>query len=194
MWKTITGNLYKGVQIQIWCNIAAAVFALIGVLTIAGDIASGDLFGALVWDTWDTLGLIANLGAIYGFWVFFSNLKPWQAIVAQEDAKAVGNIYTATLLQMIAIVLTYIPFVGLVAGILNIIAWVMLLIAYSNLKNSATFPAKEGAGKIFTAMILSVVGAIIAWIPIIGLIGSFLAIVALVMTLNGWKAIANAEA
>lgn len=194
MWKTITGNLYKGVQIQIWCNIAAAVFALIGVLTIAGDIASGDLFGALVWDTWDTLGLIANLGAIYGFWVFFSNLKPWQAIVAQEDAKAVGNIYTATLLQMIAIVLTYIPFVGLIAGILNIIAWVMLLIAYSNLKNSATFPAKEGAGKIFTAMILSVVGAIIAWIPIIGLIGSFLAIVALVMTLNGWKAIANAEA
>ena len=194
MWKTITGNLYKGVQIQIWCNIAAAVFALIGVLTIASDIASGDLFGALVWDTWDTLGLIANLGAIYGFWVFFSNLKPWQAIVAQEDAKAVGNIYTATLLQMIAIVLTYIPFVNLVAGILNIIAWVMLLIAYSNLKNSATFPAKEGAGKIFTAMILSVVGAIIAWIPLIGFIGSFLAIVALVMTLNGWKAIANAEA
>ena len=194
MWKTVTGNLYKGVQIQIWCNIAAAVFAFIGVLSAIGDMASGDIFGAIVWDVWDYLGLIASIGALYGFWVFFSNIKPWQAIVAGEDAKAIGNIYTATLLQMIAIVLGFIPFLGLVGGILNIIAWFMLLMAYSSLKNSNTFPAKEGAGKIFTAMILSLVGAIIAWIPFIGFIGRILAIVALVMTLNGWKAIANAEA
>ena len=38
-----------------------------------------------------------------------------------------------------------------------------------------------------------VVGAIIGWIPVIGIIGSILSIIALVMTLNGWKLIAQSE-
>lgn len=194
-WKTVTGNLYKGVLIQVWCNIAVTIFAFIGALSALGDLASGDLFGAVAWGFWDYMEFIASIGAIYGFIVFFTNLNPWKALVAPEDAKAVDNIYTATILQMVAIILAFIPFLGLIGGILNIIAWIMLLIAYSNLKNSATFPAgaKQGASKIFTAMILSVVGAVIAWIPFIGIIGSILAIIALFMTLGGWKCIANSE-
>ena len=195
MWKTVTGNLYKGVQIQIFCNIAVTIFAFISAISDLGDLASGDLAGAVTWGFWDFMELAASIGAIYGFWIFFSNIKPWQAIVANEDKSAVGNLYTATLLQMIAIVLGFIPFVGIVGVILNFVAWILLLMAYSRLKGSATFPvaAKAGAGKIFTAMILNLVGAIIGWIPVIGIIGSILSIIALVMTLNGWKLIAQSE-
>lgn len=194
-WKTVTGNLYKGVLIQVWCNIAAAIFAFIAVISAVGDLASGDLFGAVAWGFWDWMELAASIGALYGFWVFFSNINPWKALVANEDAKAVGNIYTATMLQMIAIVLAFIPFVGIVGIILNIVAWFMLLLAYSNLKNSATFPAgaKQGASKIFTAMILNLIALVIGWIPIIGIIGSILSIIAFFMTLSGWKCIANSE-
>lgn len=194
-WKTVTGNLYKGVLIQVWCNIAAAIFAFIAVISAVGDLASGDLFGAVAWGFWDWMELAASIGALYGFWVFFSNINPWKALVANEDAKTVGNIYTATMLQMIAIVLAFIPFVGIVGIILNIVAWFMLLLAYSNLKNSATFPAgaKQGASKIFTAMILNLIALVIGWIPIIGIIGSILSIIAFFMTLSGWKCIANSE-
>ena len=194
-WKTVTGNLYKGVLIQVWCNIAAAIFAFIAVISAVGDLASGDLFGAVVWGFWDWMELVASIGALYGFWVFFSNINPWKALVANEDAKAVGNIYTATMLQMIAIVLAFIPFVGIVGVILNIVAWFMLLLAYSNRKNSATLPAgaKQSASKIFTAMILNLIALVIGWIPLIGIIGSILSIVAFFMTLSGWKCIANSE-
>lgn len=194
-WKTVTGNLYKGVLIQVWCNIAAAIFAFIAAISAVGDLASGDLFGAVAWGFWDWMELAASIGALYGFWVFFSNINPWKALVANEDAKAVGNIYTATMLQMIAIVLAFIPFVGIVGVILDIVAWFMLLLAYSSLKNSATFPAgaKQGASKIFTAMILNLIALVIGWIPLIGIIGSILSIIALFMTLSGWKCIANSE-
>ncbi len=194
-WASVTANLYKGVLIQVWCNIAVAVFAFIGALSAVGDMANGDLFGAVAWGFWDYMELAASLGAIYGFWVFFSNINPWKEIVNPADAKAIGSIYTATLLQIIAIVLAFIPFVGIVGVILSLVAWILLLLAYSNLKNSTTFPtaAREGAGKIFTAMILNLVGAVIAWIPFVGIIGSILSIVALVMTLNGWKLISEAE-
>ena len=127
------------------------------------------------------------------FWIFFSNLKPWQALLAGNDSKAVGRIYTATILQIVAIVLGFIPFIGLIGSILNLVAWIMLLLAYSDLKKSSTFPASEGAGKIFTAMILNLVAAIICWIPVINLIGTILCIVALIMTLNGWKLIAGSN-
>ena len=194
-WKTITGNLYKGVQIQIYCNIAVAVFAVIAFFATIGDLAKGDIFGAVTWGFWDYMDFFASIGAIYGFWIFFSNIKPWQAICAEGDAKTIGSIYTATILQMIGILLGFIPFIGIIGAILNIVAWVMLLMAYSNLKNSSTFPtkAKEGSEKIYTAMILSLAGAIIGWIPFIGFIGGILSICALVMTIKGWKLIAEAE-
>lgn len=194
-WASVTGNLYKGVLIQVLCNIAVAIFAFIGGLSAFGDLANGDFAGAVTWGFWDYMELAASIGAIYGFWMFFSNLNPWKRLADPADAKAISSIYIATLLQIIAIIFSFIPFVGIVGTILSIVAWVMLLLAYSNLKNSATFPemARAGAGKIFTAMILNLVGLVICWIPIIGFISVILSIFALVFTLNGWKLISKAE-
>ena len=31
-WASVTGNLYKGVLIQVLCNIAVAIFAFFGIL------------------------------------------------------------------------------------------------------------------------------------------------------------------
>lgn len=190
-WKNVTENLYKGVKIQILCNIAAVVFGALAGLSNVTSFASGEF--SLGWGIWDYLELAASIGAIYGFWIFFSNLKPWQALLTGNDSKAVGRIYTATILQIVAIVLGFIPFLGIIGSILNIVAWILLLLAYSDLKNSSTFPASKGAGKIFTAMILNLVAAIIGWIPVINLIGTILSIVALIMTLNGWKLIAGSN-
>lgn len=189
-WAAVAGNLYKGVLIQTCCGIAASVFGIIAFLTFdLEDLLTGG------WNIWNYLELFAGLGSLYGFFLFFTNLNPWKELVAEEDAKAIGSIYTATILQMVAVVLAFIPVIGLIGSILSIVAWVLLLLAYSKLKDSATFPAKakEGANKIFIAMIVSIVSAVIAIIPVIGLIGLIGSIVALIFTLQGWKLIAEGE-
>lgn len=94
-WKTVTGNLYKGVLIQVWCNIAAAIFAFIAVISAVGDLASGDLFGAVVWGFWDWMELVASIGALYGFWVFFSNINPWKVGSASQILSRHNRIETS---------------------------------------------------------------------------------------------------
>lgn len=191
-WSTVTGNLYKGILIQVCCNIAAVIF---GWLASANDAAGLFSMQAPSWGFWDFLELAANIGAIYGFWVFFANLKPWKALANENDAKPIGSIYTATMLQIVAIVIGFIPLIGFFGIILNIVAWILLLMAYNNLKVSTTFPAtaKDGANKLFLAMIISLVGAILSIIPLIGIIGDILAIAAFFMNLQGWSLIAKSE-
>lgn len=191
-WSTVTGNLYKGILIQVCCNIAAVIF---GWIASANDAAGLFSMEAPSWGFWDFMELAANVGAIYGFWFFFSNLNPWKALANENDAKSIGSIYTATILQIAAIIVGFIPFLGIVGTILNIVAWILLLMAYNNLKVSTTFPAtaKDGANKLFLAMIIALVGAVLSIIPIIGIIGAIMAIVAFIMNLMGWSLIAKSE-
>lgn len=194
-WSTVTGNLYKGVMIQTWCNIAAAVFAIIALITTIGDILDGNFFSAVEWGFWDYMEVIAVLGGLYGFYLFFINLKPWKELVDPNDASSIESIYTATILQIIGAILGFIPFIGLIGAIFQIVAWFLLLSAYSKLKNSTTFPeaAKEGTAKIHTAMLINLVAAILGIIPVINIIALGLSIYALYLTLKGWKEVADAE-
>jgi cellulose synthase/poly-beta-1,6-N-acetylglucosamine synthase-like glycosyltransferase len=72
---------------------------------------------------------------------------------------------------------------------------------YSALKNSATFPtaAREGAGKIFNAIIISLIGGFVAGIfillvPVISIIAYAAVIYAWILQLQGWALIAKSEA
>ncbi|MBQ3243413.1 MAG: hypothetical protein IJB01_02285 [Bacteroidaceae bacterium] len=194
-WSTVTGNLYQGVMIQTWCNIAAAIFAIFALFSNIGDLMSGNIFGALEWGFWDYMEILATLGSLYGFYLFFTNLRPWKELVDPMDASTIESIYTATILQIIAVVLSFIPLIGLIGLILQIVAWVLLLMAYSKLKYSTTFPAeaKEGAAKIHKAMLFSLIAAILSIIPVINLLGLVLSIFALYLTLKGWEEISKAE-
>lgn len=97
---------------------------------------------------------------------------------------------------IVGAIVACIPLLGFVGGILNLIAWILLLIAYSNLKNSMTLPegARRGMSKLFTAMILGIIGWVVGLIPLVGgVIETILEIVAFFIVLSGWKCVSESE-
>ena len=93
---------------------------------------------------------------------------------------------------VIKVLLGWIPLIGLVLGIIigiaNIIAFIIEFIGYGNLKRCATvgLEGQAGAGKLRTSMILVIVAFIIGLIPVIGLVGGLLTIIALWFVFKGW--------
>ena len=199
-WKQTTANLYKAVLIYTVAGIASSVFSFILAITAtasviaalsSGEVSTGGL------GLWSLLNIAATVAIVYGYWLFIKSLDLFKGMVDPLDAPRIGSIRTATILSLVGVVLACIPLIGIVGGIINLVAWIMLLIAYSNLKDSATFPegARKGASKIFVAMILGVIGWGVGWIPIVGsVIALILSIVAFCMILTGWKCIADSEA
>ena len=199
-WKQTTANLYKAVLIYTVAGIASSVFSFILAITAtasviaalsSGEVSTGGL------GLWSLLNIAATVAIVYGYWLFIKSLDLFKGMVAPLDAPRIGSIRTATILSLVGVVLACIPLIGIVGGIINLVAWIMLLIAYSNLKDSAPFPegARKGASKIFVAMILGVIGWVVGWIPIVGsVIALILSIVAFFMILTGWKCIADSEA
>ena len=133
---------------------------------------------------------------MYGYWLFIKSLDIFKGQVNVVDAPRIGSIRTATILSIVGVIVAVIPVISFVGGILNLIAWILLLLAYSGLKNSVTFPegARRGASKLFLAMILGIIGWVIGLIPLIGsAIETILEIVAFFMVLSGWKCISQSE-
>lgn len=196
-WKQTTANLYKAVQIFTWSGIAYSVFNFFADM---GDVA--DTFSSIMsgqsssFGFWDALVIIAAIAIIYGYWLFIKSLDIFKGQVNAADSSKVQSIRTSTLLMIIGTVLCVIPFLGLIGGIINLIAWIMLLMAYMNLKQSATFPqkAREGASKLFVAMLLNLIGWVIGLIPIIGgIVKLVLAVIAFFMVLKGWRMISESD-
>ena len=198
-WKQTTADLYKAVMIYTFAAIAASIFGFIGtigsaasaVASFAGGNLSGGGFGI-----WDILEILATVAVIYGYWLFIKSLDIFKQLVNPADAPRIGSIRTATILSIVGAIVACIPVIGFVGGILNLIAWILLLIAYANLKNSVTFPegARRGMSKLFTAMILGIIGWVIGLIPLVGgIIETILEIVAFVNVLLGWKNVSMSE-
>lgn len=198
-WKQTTANLYKAVMIYTFAAIAAAIFGFIGSLGSAAsafaDLAEGNLPGG-GFGFWDVLEIVATVALIYGYWLFIKSLDIFKGLVNPADAPRIGSIRTATILSIVGAIVACIPLLGLVGGIVNLIAWILLLIAYSNLKNSTTLPegARRGMSKLFTAMILGIIGWVIGLIPLVGgAIETILEIVAFFIVLSGWKSVSESE-
>ena len=145
---------------------------------------------------WDALEILATVALVYGYWLFIKSLDIFKGQVNPADAPRIGSIRTATIFSIVGAIVACIPLLGFVGGILNLIAWILLLIAYSNLKNSMTLPegARRGMSKLFTAMILGIIGWVVGLIPLVGgVIETILEIVAFFIVLSGWKCVSESE-
>lgn len=198
-WKQTTADLYKAVKIYTFAAIAATIFGFIGSIGNAASalasLAEGNLSGG-GFGFWDALEILATVALVYGYWLFIKSLDIFKGQVNPADAPRIGSIRTATILSIVGAIVACIPLLGFVGGILNLIAWILLLIAYSNLKNSMTLPegARRGMSKLFTAMILGIIGWVVGIIPLVGgVIETILEIVAFFIVLSGWKCVSESE-
>ena len=198
LWKEATGWLYKSVLIYSLAGIVGGVLAVIAAFAMMGSALEGDIFGAAESaDALDTIAMIVNIVVLGGYALFFVYAGKFRELLSGDDANAAGSLRTAHLLLAVGTLLCIlpIPFVEYIAGIIDLIAWFMLLSAYGKLMNSTSLPELAAAGmkKLRKAMLLSVIGAIIAFIPFIGFVGGILTLIAFFMTLKGWSMVAKSE-
>ena len=134
---------------------------------------------------------------IAGYVIFFLAVKDLKNITEGEDRNAFNKVYLSIIFDILAAVFGMIPGVRWLGGILAIVSCVLLLMAYSSLKNSATIGqlspvAVAGFKQLFTAEVLVAAGIVIGWIPLVGgVVGGILKAVAWVLVLLGWKKVAT---
>lgn len=181
-WKSTTKQIYTGVMLYSICGMVAG---LVGVLAF--------FLGGF----WGVLSIVVTLAIIVGYILYFLGLRNFKNVVKAPDAPVVNKLYTAVILIIIGYVLGFIPVAGsIIAGILNLIAFIMMLVAYNKLKKSETFPelARKGASMLFSAMILALIAVVLGIIPLVGtIIAAILNIISFILVLLGWKKVADAD-
>jgi uncharacterized membrane protein len=197
-WSKTTTAIYNGILLY---SIAGLLHAIVDPIA---DLAEGaSMFAAFAGagsgSEADGLTTFANLllaGIIGGYILFFNGLTSFARILDAGDSTAVGKIRTGVILGLIATAIGFIPLTGIICGIINIIAFFMMLTAYSTLKNSPTFPpaARGGAGNLYTSQILLIVGVVLGWIPLIGgVFEAIIKVIAFIMVLIGWSTIRKVQ-
>ena len=172
-----------------WNRTTEAIYKNVMLFAIAGIVAS--VFGMIPGLGW--LGKICNFCVVAGYIAFYLRLNDMELLADPNDAPAVNKLCLGTLLYILGIMLTEIPVAGWILGpICFIVSFVFMLLGYSTLKKSETFPGREGMNLLFIAMIIAVVGAVINLIPLAGkIIANILYIVMFVLVLLGWKKVAT---
>ncbi|MDR3094629.1 MAG: hypothetical protein LBU62_08335 [Bacteroidales bacterium] len=195
-WSLQTGKIFRGILLA---SLAGIVYSIvdpieswIGAADMLSSFGGGGGVGGSGILSFISYALMA--GIIIGYVLILMGLGGFKEVLDGSDSAAVGRLRIGFILGIIAIGVDFIPLLGWAAGVLNIIAFVLLLLGYSALKSSATFPtqARSGASTLFVAAILMVVGEVLDYIPIIGdFISAVLSLVAFILVLVGWNKIKN---
>jgi hypothetical protein len=189
LWTKTTTQIFTGVVIwqlgSVIYNIAEPIINFAGNLQ---KVASG---GSSI----GTLGTVMELVVIGGYILFLLGIISFVKILDDSDAQAMRKVRNGIFLGIAAsiCVMIYIP---IVPAVLNIIGFILMLIGYSALRKSATFPqnARKGAGRLKASMIWLIVGFALGLIPLAG--GFFCMICSIVsyfMVLSGWACIKNSR-
>ena len=192
IWNKETRQAYVGTLLYSLLGILAAILAPIAgigaIASLAGESSGGGFASVLL--------VIVELCIIAGYVIFFLAVKDLKNNTEGEDQSAFNKVYLSIVFDIVAAVFG-IFHIGIVSGICAIVSCVLLLMAYSSLKKSATIgqlsPAALGGFKqLFTAEVLVVVAVVIGWIPLVGNIaGAILKVIAWVMVMLGWKKVAT---
>ena len=167
---------------------------LLGGLTVVFSMmGAGVVFRVLTW--------IAEIAVAVGYVLYMIGLGNLRSAVGEKEGVALGQIRTA------AIVTAILGIFGIPAwinGIINFVAFVMMLVGFNTLKKSAAMPekARNGFNQLFIAMLLNIIAVgitvILGWIPLVGniitAIAAILGIIGFVMVITGWAAVKHSPA
>lgn len=197
LWQKVTKAIFTGVLLYSVANVLHSILdPIFGMISTASDLASGDIFGGGI-DGYDIFLYILLVGVLIGYYLFLKGLGDFRPMLEPADANSINQVRNGVILGILGTLAAFIPVAGwIIAIILNIIGFIFMLLGYSALKTSSTFPmlGRNGASKLFMAMILTLVGVILGIIPVVGgFIAMILGIVAFFLTLSGWASIKNSD-
>lgn len=201
-WSKATGSIFKGILLYCIANVLYPIFDGVASLQSIGSglasFASGGSVGDVLGGGPSALDIICWVllaGIIIGVVLYVKGLGQFRQILEATDNTAVGKVRTGALLLIIAAAVDFIPFLGWVGGILSIIAYILMLIGFSTLKKSETFPeaAKKGASLLFVAALLVVIGMGVGFIPFIGTVVEMIVCpIAFILMIVGWARVKGA--
>jgi hypothetical protein len=197
LWSQQTKKIFNGILLfsiaWVFYGIFEPIESLVsGIDTLASFSGASNPTGG-AGTVLSTIVYLLLIGIGWGYVLTIVGLRHFGNMLEEADKKAVGSLRTAFILALIAVGLDFIPLPGIISDILYLIAIILMLMGYNQLKASSTFPGGKGASTLFVAMILIVVGWVLDFIPLIGdWMEALLRIIAYIMTLVGWNKIKNA--
>lgn len=185
----MNANNYKAATTKIYYGVLCiAILSILGGFISAIAILSA-LSGGSSWYVY-VVPILTILGYVY----YFLGLGDLYKEFDGDTSNNIKKIRTAAILNIVAALCSMIPVAGgIIAGIINLIAFIMCLMAYGSLRNDANFPGRDGMKTLYTTAILQLIAAILSIIPLINIIGAILAIIAFIMFIVGWGKVKNAN-
>lgn len=163
-------------------SITSVTYILIGnMLTTYGLIGSG----------WT-----ATLTSLFGLVLFFIGLGRLKEALDATGQDGVSKLVWAAILGIIANVLSYIPLAGgIIAGLINLLAYILQLIGLTKLKKSKVLgeTGATGVNYLLIAMVILVFGSLFKILPFVGgTITSVISFIAFIIIPFGWLKIQEA--
>ena len=116
-----------------------------------------------------------------GLVLFFVGLGKLQSGLDAKGAAGVSRLKIAVILSIVAVIFGWIPLLGgIVAGILLLIAFIVEFLGYTAMMQSSALgtQGQAGAGKLRLSMIILLVGSIIGFFPLTGMVVGLISLVA----------------
>ena len=189
-WSHTTNSIFNAVLIF---SIGTIVVGLLGGQTVVFSmVGAGVVFRVLTW--------IAEIAVAVGYVLYMIG----RSAVGEKEGVALGQIRTAAILSIVTAILGIFGIPAWINGIINFVAFVMMLVGFNTLKKSAAMPekARNGFNQLFIAMLLNIIAVgitvILGWIPLVGniitAIAAILGIIGFVMVITGWAAVKHSPA
>ena len=134
-------------------------------------------------------GWAAALVVIGGFVLFYIGLGNLALGLDDVGRKAVNLLRIAAIVGVIGGIIDIIPLMGLFAGIIYIVAFVLELVGFLQLKDSSSlgYEGKSGVSMLVAANVLAVVAALLGVLPMVGgVLASLLYLGVIGLVITGW--------
>ncbi|MBP5365159.1 MAG: hypothetical protein J6Y82_04470 [Bacteroidales bacterium] len=201
LWASSTSKIFTGVLIGLACAILTGIAAYITTpLTTA--------YYAVI--------VIGALGGLFALFMQASGAGQLSQAVEDADAPAVKGVQSAFKMMIIAAIISLISsllifafssdlnsflvsilcsvVLAIAAGVFSLIGAIKAMGAFSKLKVSETFPAKDAASKLWIAYLLYVIAAGCTISIVLSAVGAICSIVAYVFAFIGWMGLKNTKA
>ena len=135
---------------------------------------------------------LVNIALLAGLVFYIIGLREFKTHLDSVGQEAIGKVLTGLYVMVAAAVMGMIPLIGLLSGLVSLIGFIIMLLGYGAFRKSTSLNEEglAGAKKLYNAMIMALVAAIIVIIPLLGTIASFvLYIIYYVFLITGWGAI-----
>ena len=114
--------------------------------------------------------VLANIASLIGWFMYFSALGKMKSAMDENGIKGASRLRTAMIIGVIGTILSVIPVIRIIGGIVLIVGFLIEFSGYGKLIKSESLheQSRKGAGLLRISMIFVILSVILGWIPGLG--------------------------